>query len=74
MRNRKGQFIKGTIPWDTGLKFGPLSKKRKKQNLMFMQNYRKTHPNPMENPENIKKMAEKLRGRQMPKTTGENHL
>lgn len=30
-RNKKGQFVKGFIPWDKGIKRPPFSKKWKKQ-------------------------------------------
>lgn len=69
----KTEFKKGRIPWNSGLKMMPLSEDRKKQNSEFMKRYRKTHPNPMDNPNTVEKMIKSCRGKLSPKTTGRNH-
>ena len=49
--------LRGHSPWNKGLKLHKLTEERKKQNSIFMKEYRKTHANPMKDLETCKKMS-----------------
>ncbi len=52
---------RGRIPWNKGKKLGVLSEERKRQNSLFMKEYRKNHLNPMKKPEVRAKMSKTIR-------------
>lgn len=61
MRNKRGEFVKGQIPWNKNKKGLQIAWNKGKKNLIVLK--RNKENNPMKNPEIRQKVSKKLKGK-----------